>query len=446
MKTLNSLILAAGLTATVTCFGQSVGIGTTTHPLKGVNIEAATGTQSGVDLNETSTGDPVIRYQLAGTNKFVMGIDNSQANDPFIIEYGGTLGTNNSFCADSDGNIGIGTGDATQRMHVYGGEAETALAIDNTNTANDAEVSFDSNVGIKFTFGLDGSVNDAFKIGTTALTTANYMRFEIDKCQVDIGSIDFRLGTGGALGGGLRMVRDDNTTDAAEMLGGFGFSSNDGAAGTSLLLASCAIIAEASEAYSTTAKGGRLLFYTSPIGRDDNVNASERMRIEPDGNVGIGTTVPSHLLHVNGLARATNANWATTSDIRVKENIQNLDNGLQTILMLNPVAFDWKDQYLKYQPGLKKHDMGFIAQEVKTVIPLMVSTIKESYGEKTIEDFHVINKGLLEPVMVKAIQEQQHLLDERQAMIIRRQEKINEMKADNAAIRQRIQNMEIKLE
>ncbi|MDD5617914.1 MAG: hypothetical protein PHG69_02365, partial [Candidatus Omnitrophica bacterium] len=41
----------------------------------------------------TSTGDPSVIWQLAGTPKYHMGVDNSIANDPIIIGAGGAVGT-----------------------------------------------------------------------------------------------------------------------------------------------------------------------------------------------------------------------------------------------------------------------------------------------------------------------------------------------------------------
>ena len=81
--------------------------------------------------------------------------------------------------------------------------------------------------------------------------------------------------------------------------------------------------------------------------------------------LGIGTSTPSHILHVNGVALSTQATWATSSDERVKENIVDMEPALDTLLQLKPRRFNFKDSY---RPNRKDTEVGFIAQEVKEAI------------------------------------------------------------------------------
>jgi hypothetical protein len=88
------------------------------------------------------------------------------------------------------------------------------------------------------------------------------------------------------------------------------------------------------------------------------------------------------------------------SDVRWKENIRNASYGLSTIKALRPVEFDWKT-------GIK-NVKGFIAQEVKEVLPESVS-IHESNG---LEDAHFLETHTMIPVLVKAVQEQQAIIED----------------------------------
>jgi hypothetical protein len=130
------------------------------------------------------------------------------------------------------------------------------------------------------------------------------------------------------------------------------------------------------------------------------------------GNVGVGTTNPSHLFHVNGVARSTQSTWATSSDRRVKKNINNLENAMDLIAQFRPVTYEWKETYKNENQALKDFNYGFISQEVEEVIPSMVTKVSETFGDETIEDFRVLNTDALLPLLVKALQEQQERIDQ----------------------------------
>jgi hypothetical protein len=86
------------------------------------------------------------------------------------------------------------------------------------------------------------------------------------------------------------------------------------------------------------------------------------------------------------------AAWSYGSDRRIKENIINLEgSGLDTILKLNPVRFDYID-------GIK-NNIGWIAQDVQEVIPEAVDTISKTNDQLTLKSDYIV------PYLVKAIQE-----------------------------------------
>jgi hypothetical protein len=100
-----------------------------------------------------------------------------------------------------------------------------------------------------------------------------------------------------------------------------------------------------------------------------------------------------------GNINATSTSISAISDIRLKENVRDLDAGLDTILALKPRRFDWKEGKGKDV----KDDMGFIAQEVEEVLPALIGGWKAGEGEP--DDLKSIKAGDLIPVLVKAIQE-----------------------------------------
>ncbi len=165
------------------------------------------------------------------------------------------------------------------------------------------------------------------------------------------------------------------------------------------------------------------------------VSMNERMRITGAGEVAINSTaaLSSSMLSVkipmsvtanafvcqpdaNGTANAavfvnssgsnagfiqytaTTTTYSTSSDYRLKENIQPLENGLERLNNLKPVKFDWKNEDTSSE--------GFIAHEVQEVFPDAVS------GEKDGEDMQGMDYGRITPLLVKAIQEQQEQIEQ----------------------------------
>ncbi len=95
------------------------------------------------------------------------------------------------------------------------------------------------------------------------------------------------------------------------------------------------------------------------------------------------------------------ASLHTSSDKRLKTNIKELSRPLDKLNKLNAYSFKWNKKSLK--PTDKKH-IGFIAQEVKTVIPELVE--KDRAGFFTIRYTEII------PLVVSAFKEFQELVRE----------------------------------
>jgi hypothetical protein len=128
-------------------------------------------------------------------------------------------------------------------------------------------------------------------------------------------------------------------------------------------------------------------------------------------NFGIATSTPDYKLTVNGEPGANGFTAFTNySDSRLKTSITNLDTGaLSKIMQLRPVSFQYNQKYLQLYAGsdLQKVHKGFIAQEIRQVFPEMVSEMKASADGVQYLDLNVSH---LQVYLVKAIQEQQVII------------------------------------
>ena len=111
---------------------------------------------------------------------------------------------------------------------------------------------------------------------------------------------------------------------------------------------------------------------------------------------------------LGGTVYATNTTISAISDIRLKENIRDINVGLDSIMALKPRLFDWKSG--KGQDT--KNVRGFIAQEIEEVFPDLVDEWKDPAPEGE-EPYKSVRQDLI-PVLVKAIQEQQAMIVELQ--------------------------------
>jgi len=112
-----------------------------------------------------------------------------------------------------------------------------------------------------------------------------------------------------------------------------------------------------------------------------------------------------------GTVFATQTTISSLSDGRLKENVRELDKGLNDILKLKPIRFDWKAE----EGSGKKNVSGFIAQECEEAgFEEFVDTYKFKNEMQDAKSFGY--SGLI-PALVKAIQEQQAIIEDLQTQI-----------------------------
>jgi hypothetical protein len=154
------------------------------------------------------------------------------------------------------------------------------------------------------------------------------------------------------------------------------------------------------------------------VGVDAENYAINTNRLGMVGIKNISSAAITEALHVGGNARITAVGAGTfsnnlnitsdgtlttaTSDEKFKYNIRALNYGLETLLQLKPVNFQW----IKGE----EEDLGFIAQDVAEIIPEAVNTNWNS-------DLLFRYESLI-PILTKAIQEQQAIIKALEQRII----------------------------
>lgn len=106
----------------------------------------------------------------------------------------------------------------------------------------------------------------------------------------------------------------------------------------------------------------------------------------------------------------TNEATDSTSDIRLKKDIEPYTDCLSKILDLNPVYYKWREDVdLSFMTGNDKDSVqiGLIAQEVENIIPEVVA----NHSGKD-NDYKRIKYSKLTPVLIGAIKEQQSQIEE----------------------------------
>ncbi|MDZ7264188.1 MAG: tail fiber domain-containing protein [candidate division KSB1 bacterium] len=135
--------------------------------------------------------------------------------------------------------------------------------------------------------------------------------------------------------------------------------------------------------------------------------ANAQFQVSEAGNVGIGlfTGIPSNILQVvqNSATDPIADGWTTYSSRRWKTNIQPINNALDKVLRLRGVTFDWKKD--------GKHDLGLVAEEVGEVVPEVV--VYEANGK----DARSVDYPRLVAVLIEAVKEQQKQIMELKATV-----------------------------
>jgi hypothetical protein len=135
------------------------------------------------------------------------------------------------------------------------------------------------------------------------------------------------------------------------------------------------------------------------LGRDDVQTTNKFVSFQRNGGTEIG--------HISAQGATGNyaygTNYSTVSDRRLKENIDPTKYSVKDLMKLPVCDYNWKEGGYR--------ETGLIAQEVHEIYPIAASIPDDP------KEFASVDYGRLTPLLIKAVQDQQKLIDDLQKRI-----------------------------
>ncbi|MCD4735301.1 MAG: tail fiber domain-containing protein [Bacteroidales bacterium] len=362
----------------------NVGIGITSPPYK------------------LSLGNPSDKFGFYQDPIHYASIEPYQASDGAMVfnHYHGSpggydfqfAGSSQMYITPLTGNVGIGTTNPGDKMEVYGHDPNPSINGDGIYIKG----KLDNNPNYYWRMGEEYDAYNSFRLYQH---TNQIMGADVSGTNMFLAPDAGNVGIGTKHPAFQLEVRHSNG-------GGFEFNSNDGGLD----------IASGDDDFSyidfkginnlTGNAQGRIL-YEDGVGFTISVaqNYGGIKIFETGGKVTIGDYNESpYLLFVNGsAAKPGGGDWESYSDERSKENVNNYTKGLNELLQLRPVNYNYKEEF---NWGDKTY-VGLIAQEVEKVVPTMV-TENEING---FNDFKGLDPNELTYMLINAVKELNQRID-----------------------------------
>ncbi|MFA6060671.1 MAG: tail fiber domain-containing protein, partial [Taibaiella sp.] len=155
-----------------------------------------------------------------------------------------------------------------------------------------------------------------------------------------------------------------------------------------------------------------------------------------------GTSVDTAVYGTNNIAfiAPNTGAYSNVSDMRVKTNVNIINDGLEKVMAMRPVSYDFhtgrtlKDGVVTFTKSDKTiKTIGFLAQELANVVPEAVIIPKDPANE-----LYTVSYATVIPVLTKAIQEQQTQIEALKA----ENQKLKNTEAVTAQLMERVKQME----
>ena len=423
-------------TLTLPTIGSKVGIGTAT-PSAMLDISSAGSSDDFVVIKDGSnnqkfvvesdgsliipdggsvgvgTSAPAAALDIkASSNQDVLSIKTSDGTEVLDVDASGDMTLNDDLVLGSGGTITFADGSALVSPY-------SSLASLGISTNNDAIINADTDG--------NGSGDITMKIDETTMISVSNSGATTINTNLDVsGSSTLRnVSSSGLTVTGTTLLSALNTSGNVDVTGNITVSGNvDGrdisADGTKLdgIAAGATNVTNNSQiangrGYITSTVGSTPSFntvtYNNPIrgifrvgvphyiSGDNDGGANYQLQWWFDDDESPGYNLVGMLLGGNG-----GQGWFNASDRNLKQNIQDYPSSLEKVLDLRPVTYNWKTH-----PD-EDPLAGFIAQNVRDLFPQFTHDIAWRDGGTRLG----VNYSLLVVPAIKAIQEQQDIIDQ----------------------------------
>ncbi|NNF33050.1 MAG: tail fiber domain-containing protein [Saprospiraceae bacterium] len=331
--------------------------------------------------------------------------DEDTGRYPFQVEGGAP---DNALIVESDGDVGIGLRDPVVELHVRDGDTPT-LRLDQDGSSGFGSQIWDV-AGNETNFFIRDATNGSklpFKIKPQAPDNSLFVaangdiglgtQSPLNALQVESGDVQVKNGSlfvpAGSLGIGV-----PTPTVPLDVMGNTKFTGTH--------------IQTGDASYFATATGGVTVFST--------------------GFASVKMGFASHLLELSAddAVKPGGGTWDAPSDRRLKENINSFNDGLDVVMKINPVTFNYNGK-LGFDPD--QTHVGIIAQDMQKIAPYTVKQLNKNDKENNYLSY---NGTPLTFILVNAIKQQQEIIDQQNEQITQLEQKVSEVSELKAMLAQ----------
>jgi hypothetical protein len=366
----------------------------------------ATSPEAQLHIGTAGLGDAGVGFRMGSFGKFIIDSDNVVGGRFTVLK---------------NGNVGIGTNGPAFKLHVVDNSKSTAMQITQSNVEG---------YGLLITPGSDNNYallinNAADNINRHVFNGNGNAYLALNGGNVGIGTTSpaYKLHVSDDMG------VESNKHIFARYLADESYKASLGwnhlqlgNNGTNYIIG------------GRTQAGGSIIFVTNNTNDyrsgATSHNGIEAMTISDNGNVGIGMKPGNVTLSVSGAVCSTTNQFISCSDIRYKKSIASISNALDKVARLRGVSFDWRKEEFPELNFSAGRNLGFIAQEIKEVLPEVVSQDAKGY--------YSVAYSQVVPVLVEAIKEQQKELAATQT-------ELQNTKAELASFKEKMSRLESSL-